>query len=75
MTAALDHIHPGARVVDVGAGSGAIAVTLALENRAAEVWATDISSAALAVAYGNARQLEASVRFVNADLLHMLSKS
>ncbi len=44
-------------------------MTIALENRAAEVWATDISSAALAIACGNARKLGARVQFVNADLL------
>ncbi len=42
------------RVVDVGTGSGAIAITLALERTHWEVWATDCSLAALAVARGNA---------------------
>ena len=69
VTSALECVYPGARVVDVGTGSGAIAITIALENRAAEVWATDISSAALVVAYGNARKLGANVHFTNADLL------
>src|SRR3954447_8403996 len=47
--AALDRIGAGDRIVDVGCGSGAIAVTMALESRA-EVWATDISLDALSVA-------------------------
>ena len=65
---ALERVTRGARVVDVGCGSGAIAVTIALE-REAEVWATDISIAALEVAYRNAWRLGARVGFVAADLL------
>lgn len=40
-------------VVDLGTGSGAIAISLAVESRAAEVWATDRSPEALAVARAN----------------------
>ena len=56
------------RIVDVGTGSGAIAVTLALET-GAPVIATDISVAALGVAAENARRLQAKVDFVETDLL------
>jgi release factor glutamine methyltransferase len=56
------------RWLDLGTGSGAIAVTLALECPAARVVATDLSPGALAVARGNARDLAAPVRFVGADL-------
>lgn len=66
--AALARIDPNDRVVDIGSGSGAIAVTLALECRA-EVWAVDISTAALSVALSNARRLGADVQFVGADVL------
>ncbi|MEC5399022.1 peptide chain release factor N(5)-glutamine methyltransferase [Uliginosibacterium sp. H1] len=47
------------RIADLGTGSGAIAVTLALERADAEVWATDFSPAALAVAARNAQTLGA----------------
>ncbi len=43
----------GAVVVDLGTGSGAIALSLAVEARPAQVWATDSSAEALAVARAN----------------------
>lgn len=56
------------RILDVGAGSGCLAVTLALEIPGARVVATDLSPGALAVAAGNARRLGARVSFVRLDL-------
>jgi release factor glutamine methyltransferase len=56
------------RMVDVGTGSGALAVTLQLETGAATI-ATDISPAAVAVGAANARNLGARVGFVVCDLL------
>src|SRR5579872_1308101 len=57
------------RMMDVGCGSGAIAITLKLENKSAAVLATDISGSALAVAAANAKRLGASVGFAQCDLL------
>ena len=58
------------RIADVGTGSGAIAISLALEMPAAEVLATDISTGALEVARQNATALGAEVEFIEGDLLN-----
>jgi release factor glutamine methyltransferase len=59
------------RVLDVGTGSGAIAVTIAAERPLSLLTATDISDAALEVASRNAERLEvhSRIRFERADLL------
>ena len=57
------------RIVDVGSGSGAIAVTLAAELAKAKLSSIDISAAALKVAQANAALNHASVRFLAGDLL------
>ena len=59
----------GARVVDLGTGSGAIALALKHERPDLEVLATDVSPDALAVARANARALGLDVTFVQGDLL------
>jgi release factor glutamine methyltransferase len=65
-------LSPASRILDIGAGSGAIAATLALETRA-RVYATEISPAAAAVAADNARRLNARVELVVCDLLSAIA--
>jgi release factor glutamine methyltransferase len=59
----------GARVVDVGTGSGAIALALADERPDLRVVATDSSAGALAVARANAARLGLDVELLEGDLL------
>ncbi|MFN8174080.1 MAG: peptide chain release factor N(5)-glutamine methyltransferase [Solirubrobacteraceae bacterium] len=61
--------RPGARVCDVGTGSGAVALALADERPDLEVVATDRSAGALAVARANATGLGLPVSFARGDLL------
>jgi len=62
------------RIVDVGTGSGAIALALAKEIPSAEIHATDISPEALEVARANAarHELTSRIKFHRADLLNGL---
>jgi release factor glutamine methyltransferase len=66
----------GARVADIGTGSGAIAITLAAERPDVVVYATDVSRDALVVAENNARALKVAERitFHNGSLLEPLAQ-
>ena len=57
------------RILDVCTGSGAIAVSLAKYVRESEVWASDLSPQALALAQENSQRLAAEVRFRQGNLL------
>lgn len=59
----------GLALVDIGTGSGAIAITMKLEEPELTVIATDIAEASLIVAQNNAKALEADVIFMQGDLL------
>jgi release factor glutamine methyltransferase len=64
------------KIVDVGTGSGAIALALAKELPEADVLATDVSAEALEVARANAArlQLESRIRFQQSDVLDLVGR-
>lgn len=57
-------------ILDIGTGSGCIAISLSLEMNNAKIEAIDISEPALAVAEKNAEQLGADITFTKKDILH-----
>ena len=59
-------------VCDIGTGSGAIAITLALEEKNMSVTATDISFEALEVAEANNHKYNANVTFLQGDMVEPL---
>ena len=64
----LKEIKAGDKVLDLCTGSGAVGVTIKLENPEADVTASDISQDALNAATVNAKRLGADVLFVQSDL-------
>ena len=72
---ALERLSPGARVADVGTGSGAIVIALALELGSGEFLGTDRCASAIEVARSNAAAhgLTHSIEFLLGDLLAPLS--
>jgi release factor glutamine methyltransferase len=71
----LTHEVPAPRIVDVGTGSGCIALALAHELKNAEVCAVDLSAGALEIARANAvrLQLDARVSFLQSNVLEGLA--
>ena len=58
------------KILDIGTGSGCIAISLKRKLRKAEVWACDISKEALNVAKQNSLNLQAEINFVQLDFLN-----
>ena len=77
-TAELCHLiakDGGRDILDIGTGSGCIAITLALDIPDSKVTAWDISDAALSIAKGNAKSLGANVVFEKRDALKLSHSS
>ena len=66
---ALELLPDGASVLDMGTGSGAIALALKASQPGLQVWATDLSPAALAVAQNNAARLGLPIEFTQGHWL------
>ena len=63
------HLSKDARIVDVGTGSGVLAITLALELPNVQVHAIDVDKSALEIAKKNNHLLQGNVHFFQGDLL------
>lgn len=65
----MQHLKGNERILDIGTGSGCIAIALKKNNPELEVWAMDKYADALNVAEKNATRLNADIHFIKADLL------
>ena len=67
-------VRPSNPIIDIGTGSGALAITAKLEMPGADVLGLDIDSKCLTVARKNAKNLMADVHFVKSDLLQSITR-
>ena len=64
-----DNVHPAPSIIDIGTGSGCIAICLAANIRNARVTAVDISASALHMARTNAADNKVEINFIELDFL------
>jgi release factor glutamine methyltransferase len=65
---AIKHVPQNGKLIDIGTGSGAIAIAIKTHRPDLEVWATEVNDEALAVARRNIENLKLDVKLVKSDL-------
>ncbi|GEL77267.1 peptide chain release factor N(5)-glutamine methyltransferase [Tenuibacillus multivorans] len=75
IVAIMPHLHAGDVVVDIGTGSGIIALTIKKEMPSVRMLATDLSERALAVAKENSEQLDAEAEFFEGNFLEPIRET
>lgn len=70
---AANHAPKSASVLEIGTGSGAVAVALKVNRPDLHITATDISAEALEIARANAARYASNIRFIKGDLLQPIS--
>jgi len=65
------HDNKSGSVLDIGTGSGCIAITLAKKRPELQVWALDSSSQAISVAHKNAKLFKVNIHFLKQDILQI----
>lgn len=68
------YLNENIKIVDIGTGSGAIAITLKKEVPNAKVYATDISKEALEIAKENSKDNKVDINFIEGNLLSPLKQ-
>lgn len=72
---AIKHAPQNGRLIDIGTGSGAIAIAIKTHRPDLEVWATEVNDEALNVARRNIENLKLDIKLVKSDLFNSISQS
>jgi release factor glutamine methyltransferase len=70
---AIRYAPKGSRLIDVGTGSGALAIAIKTHRPDLEVWATDVTDAALSVTSQNTKAHNVTVKFMKSDLFDQVN--
>ncbi len=72
---AVQYAPPGSKLIDIGTGSGAIAIAIAKHRPDLEIWATELTPEALQIAKRNTDKHKLNIKCVQSDLFQAISAS